>query len=123
MLISSTSFRLKQHSRFQRQSVFKHPVAVALSLLAGVAVNQAPTQASVTIDLDNEVATFVNDGDSGYYIKEESSSSRVQADDVFKMPVGSDGRPRWQRCTEKPCPKIPTPQSAPGTGAKQPDGV
>ncbi len=117
--MKSTTFRLRTLFHFQPQSVFKHPFAIALSLLAGVAANQAPSQASVTIDIDTEVASFVNDGDSGYYIKDEFSSSRVQTDDVFRMPVGSDGRPRWGRCTQKPCPKIPTPQSAPGTGGEK----
>ncbi len=115
MPIHAIKFHLKRHSYSQLQSIFKHSFGVALALLTGVTATPTPTQASVTIDIDTEVATFVNDDDSGYYLKDESSSSRVQTDDVFRMPVGSDGRPRWEPCTQAPCPKIPTPQSAPGT--------
>ncbi|WP_216904898.1 hypothetical protein [Synechococcus sp. CCY 9618] len=123
MRLHATETRTKKHSpfqplSFQTLSIFKQPFSVAVALMAGVAVNQAPMEASVTIDIDNKVATYANDGDSGYYIKDDSGSQRVQTDNVFRMPVGTDGRPRWERCTQKPCTKIPTPQSAPGASGE-----
>ena len=75
----------------------------------------SPASASVTVNLSTSMMSFINDGDSGYYLNNGSSSSQVLNNAVFKMPVGSDSTPRWRPCTVAPCAKIPTPQSAPGS--------
>jgi hypothetical protein len=37
-----------------------------------------------------------------------AAALRMLEDESFKMPVGSDGMPRWKSCTSSPCAKVPT---------------
>jgi hypothetical protein len=99
-----------------RSRGLRNPVPLGLVALgvmfAGV---PSPASASVTVNLSTSMMSFINDGDSGYYVNDGTSSSRALQDGVFAMPVGSDGTPRWRPCTVAPCAKVPTPQSAPGS--------
>jgi hypothetical protein len=85
---------------------------LATAVLLGAAT---PSLGSVTVNVRTSRALFVNDGDPGYYLKDGNASSRVLENEVFRMPVGSSGQPRWAPCDRAPCPRTPTPQAAPGS--------
>jgi hypothetical protein len=75
--------------------------------------------ASVTVNTKSGNGFFVNDEDPGFYVTDGKESTRMLEGEVFKMPVGQDGAPRWKSCMVTPCAKIPTLDKAPGDKGKK----
>jgi hypothetical protein len=108
-----TSNRSFRKFLLTKGSLFK--IVVGLFLLsAGGGAN-----ASVTVNIKTGNGYYVNDEDSGFYVSDGKDSTRMLEDESFKMPVGSDGMPRWKSCTSSPCAKVPTLDKAPGDKGKK----
>ena len=108
-----TSNRSFKKLLFRKESLAKIVVGLFLLSVGGGA------NASVTVNTKTGNGYYVNDEDSGFYVSDGKDSTRMLEDETFKMPVGSDGMPRWKSCTSSPCPKVPTLDKAPGDKGKK----
>ena len=108
-----TSNRSFKKLLFTKESLAKIVVGLFLLSVGGGA------NASVTVNTKTGNGYYVNDEDSGFYVSDGKDSTRMLEDETFKMPVGSDGMPRWKSCTSSPCPKVPTLDKAPGDKGKK----